>query len=202
MVVRGRCNKRDLSWTEREISETSIEGLSVLKPPISKNGTVTDSWSQNAQRKQNSWDKSGTSTKTYRKPKRVKARVPTDLTFAMNEGCFVNFKRFLFFFILLGYNLFTKLCSFEVYSKMIQTHIYIYSLFRIFSHVGFFCVFVCAQLCLPLCGPLDYSPLGSSVPVISQPFPSPWDLPNPGIEPKSPALTGRFFRTEPSRNLI
>ena len=109
---------------------------------------------------------------------------------------------FFFFLILLGYNLFTKLCSFEVYSKMIQTHIYIYSLFRIFSHVGFFCVFVCAQLCLPLCGPLDYSPLGSSVPVISQPFPSPWDLPNPGIEPKSPALTGRFFRTEPSRNLI
>ena len=29
------------------------------------------------------------------------------------------------------------------------------------------------------------------------PFPSPGDLPNPGIEPASPALAGRFFTTEP-----
>ena len=29
------------------------------------------------------------------------------------------------------------------------------------------------------------------------PFPSPGDLPDPGIEPESPALTGRFFTTEP-----
>ena len=28
-------------------------------------------------------------------------------------------------------------------------------------------------------------------------FPSPGDLPNPGIEPASPALAGRFFTTEP-----
>ena len=27
------------------------------------------------------------------------------------------------------------------------------------------------------------------------PFPSPGDLPDPGIEPRSPALTGRFFTT-------
>ena len=25
------------------------------------------------------------------------------------------------------------------------------------------------------------------------PFPSPWDLPDPGIEPMSPALAGKFF---------
>ena len=30
------------------------------------------------------------------------------------------------------------------------------------------------------------------------PFPSPGDLPNPGIEPASPALAGRFCTTEPS----
>ena len=30
------------------------------------------------------------------------------------------------------------------------------------------------------------------------PFPSPGDLPNPGIEPISPALAGGFFTTEPS----
>ena len=28
-------------------------------------------------------------------------------------------------------------------------------------------------------------------------FPSPWDRPNPGIEPTSPALGGEFFITEP-----
>ena len=29
-----------------------------------------------------------------------------------------------------------------------------------------------------------------------QPFPSPGDLPDPGIEPVSPALAGRFFTAE------
>ena len=29
------------------------------------------------------------------------------------------------------------------------------------------------------------------------PFPSPGDLPDPGIEPMSPALAGRFFTAEP-----
>ena len=31
------------------------------------------------------------------------------------------------------------------------------------------------------------------------PFPSPGDLPNPGLEPTSPALADRFFTTEPPR---
>ena len=30
------------------------------------------------------------------------------------------------------------------------------------------------------------------------PFPTPGDLPDPGIEPESPALAGGFFITEPS----
>ena len=45
---------------------------------------------------------------------------------------------------------------------------------------------------------------GSSVLRISRqehwselPFPSPGDLPDPGIEPRTPALAGRFFTTEP-----
>ena len=29
------------------------------------------------------------------------------------------------------------------------------------------------------------------------PFPSPGDLPDPGIEPESPELAGRFFTAEP-----
>ena len=31
------------------------------------------------------------------------------------------------------------------------------------------------------------------------PFPAPGNLPDPGIEPKSPALAGGFFVTEPPR---
>ena len=31
------------------------------------------------------------------------------------------------------------------------------------------------------------------------PFPSPGDLPDPGIKPESTALAGRFFTTEPPR---
>ena len=60
-----------------------------------------------------------------------------------------------------------------------------------------------AQSCLTVCDPMDCSPPGSSVHVILQarilewfPFPSPGDLPDPGIKPlflASPALTGRFF---------
>ena len=69
------------------------------------------------------------------------------------------------------------------------------------------CVCVCAnslQSCLTLCNPIDCSPPSSSVHGIFQarmlelPFPSPEDLPNPGIKPTSltyPALADRFFTT-------
>ena len=59
--------------------------------------------------------------------------------------------------------------------------------------------------CLPFCYPMACNLPGSSAHGISQarvleclPFPSPGDLPDPGIEPESPALAGRFFTTEPS----
>ena len=64
-------------------------------------------------------------------------------------------------------------------------------LFQSLNHVKLFC------------DPMDCSPPGSSVGFPRQeywsrlPFPSPGDLPNPGIEPASPALAGRFFTTEP-----
>ena len=32
---------------------------------------------------------------------------------------------------------------------------------------------------------------------VGLPFPTPGDLPNPGIEPESPALAGKFFTTAP-----
>ena len=60
------------------------------------------------------------------------------------------------------------------------------------------------QLRLTLCDPTDYSPPGSSVHGISQARILEWvaisssrDLPDPGIEPRSLALAGRLFTTEP-----
>ena len=57
---------------------------------------------------------------------------------------------------------------------------------------------------LTLCDPMVISVHGSSVHEISQARILVWvaisfsrDLPNPGIEPVSPALAGRFFTTEP-----
>ena len=70
--------------------------------------------------------------------------------------------------------------------------------------------FVLAQLCLTLCNPVGCNPPGFSVHgIIEQenwsglPFPTPGDLPDPGIEPASlhslqlTALAGKFFTTEP-----
>ena len=57
-----------------------------------------------------------------------------------------------------------------------------------------------AQSCPTLCNPMDCSPAGSSVHGISQARILAWTaisysrgLPDPRIEPASPALTGRFF---------
>ena len=47
-----------------------------------------------------------------------------------------------------------------------------------------------AQLCPTLCNPMDYTVHGILQARILEwvPFPSPGDLPNPGTEPRSPAL--------------
>ena len=62
-------------------------------------------------------------------------------------------------------------------------------------------MYVCAQLSLPLCNPIRLLSMGFSKQEYwnALPFPSPGNLPNPGIEPASlvsPALAGRFFTTE------
>ena len=61
-----------------------------------------------------------------------------------------------------------------------------------------------AQSCLTLWDPVDHSPPAPlSIEFSSQEyrsglsFPSPRVLPDPGIEPESPAWAGRFFTTEP-----
>ena len=60
------------------------------------------------------------------------------------------------------------------------------------------------QLCLTLCNPMNCRLLASSVHGILQvrilewvAISSPGDLPDPGIEPASPALTDGFFIAEP-----
>ena len=69
------------------------------------------------------------------------------------------------------------------------------------------CACSVAQLYPTLCDPMDCSPQSSSVHGILQarilnmlPFPTPGDLPDPGIKPRSfvsPALVSRFFTTAP-----
>ena len=66
------------------------------------------------------------------------------------------------------------------------------------------CCCLVAKSCLTLCNPVDCSPPVSSVHGISQakywsglPFPSPRDLPDPGIEPGSPALQADSLPSEP-----
>ena len=55
------------------------------------------------------------------------------------------------------------------------------------------------QWCLTLCDPMDYAVHGIlQARVLEwQPFPSPRDLPNPGIEPRSPALQVDSLPVEP-----
>ena len=67
-----------------------------------------------------------------------------------------------------------------------------------------------AQLCPPLCDPMDCS-LHQAPPSMGfsrqeywsgLPFPSPGNLPDPGIKPTTPALASGFFTTEPHGELI
>ena len=52
------------------------------------------------------------------------------------------------------------------------------------------------QSCPTLCDPMNYTVHGFLQARILEPFPSPGDLPNPGIEPMSPALQADSLQTE------
>ena len=84
---------------------------------------------------------------------------------------------------------FTILCYFQVYSKDIQLYIHVVKV---------------SQFRLTLCNPMDYSWSGSSVHGIFQARILEWvgvpfsrDLPNPGVEPRSPILQADFLPSEP-----
>ena len=71
-----------------------------------------------------------------------------------------------------------------------------------FFPLNFTCCCLVAKLCPTLCNPMDcQAPLSMRFPRQDYRsgllFPSPGDLPNPGIEPWSPALAGGFFSAEP-----
>ena len=54
-----------------------------------------------------------------------------------------------------------------------------------------------AQSCLTLCNPMDYTVHGILQAIVLEAFPSPRDLPNPGIEPRPPALQADSLPAEP-----
>ena len=72
--------------------------------------------------------------------------------------------------------------------------------------ISFVSVLCWAQSCLTLCDPMDYKAHKSPLSMgffrrdywSGLPFPPPGDLPDPGIEPMSPALQVESFLTEPS----
>ena len=87
--------------------------------------------------------------------------------------------------------------------------VYIYTHTSMGSYRPIICCCSVAQLCLTLCDSMDCSLPGSSVRRIFQARILEWvvisfsrGLPNPGIEPESPALPGGFFTTEPPGQLI
>ena len=68
---------------------------------------------------------------------------------------------------------------------------------------------VLSQLCLTLCDAMDYTPPGSSVLGMLQArilqwvaISPPGDLPNPGIEPRSPSLQADSLPTELQESFI
>ena len=121
----------------------------------------------------------------------------------------------LLWLILKFYNFFlTKLINLNLLEK-IYAYIYVHIEMCIYLYVRFLWKFLLKdfiQLVVVqfqshvwlFCEPVDSSVPSSSVHGISQAriqersaIPSPGDLPNPGIEPTSPALAYRFFTTEP-----
>ena len=83
----------------------------------------------------------------------------------------------------------------------------------VFSLIKIFCCCLATKWCLTLCDPKDYSPPGSSIHGIPQQeycsgltFPSPGDLPDPGIEPVShthvSCIVGGLFPAKPPIKIL
>ena len=80
---------------------------------------------------------------------------------------------------------------------------FIFGFWMTSEHVKFI-LCVCAPLCPTLCNPMDHQACLSMAFSRQEcwsglPFPPPGDLPNPGIEPKSPTFQADSLPTEPPR---
>ena len=91
---------------------------------------------------------------------------------------------------------------------MLQCPVLVFFFLTYFTLYAVLCYAKSLQSCLTLCDPIDGSPPGSPVPGILQarilvwvPFPSPGNLPNPGIEPGSPTLQADALPSEPPGKL-
>ena len=67
------------------------------------------------------------------------------------------------------------------------------------KNLSLICYVTITQLCLTFCNPMDYTVMELSRPEYwsGQPFPSPQDLSNPGIEPRSSTLHVDSLPAEP-----
>ena len=87
-------------------------------------------------------------------------------------------------------------------------YVFIMYILSIYYNIIYVCVCVCVCELLShvrlFCDPLDYSPPGSSLSIEffrqgywrGLPFPSPGDLPDQGIKPRSPALQADSLQSE------
>ena len=90
----------------------------------------------------------------------------------------------------------------DVKEQKLVEKLYIYVCVYIYIYIH--CIALIAQLCPTLWEPMDSSPPCSSIHGILQarnwswlPFPSPGDLPNSGIKPRSPTLQVDSLPSEP-----
>ena len=121
---------------------------------------------------------------------------------------FFFFFQFFWFIFLPG--VFKSLCVVSQYLRYLQVNYYEKNSLPIWSFISSFMnclpwlwVSEATQSCPTLCGPVDCNPPGSSIHVILQARILEWlaisfarDLPNPGIEPRSPALQADSLLTE------
>ena len=87
-------------------------------------------------------------------------------------------------------------------------HSQLHIVLELYGYYIYVCVCLVAQLCLTLCDPLELQPTRLLCPWgfsrqkywSGLPCPPPGDLPNPGIEPRSPTMQANSLLTKPARN--
>ena len=122
------------------------------------------------------------------------------------SSCTVTVKTYLYFFPIFYSTTHCLPTTPQLLSESIQAsaHSHTPGVHALYHFLALTEISKVAQLCLTLCDSMDCSLPSSSVHGIFQaeywsglPFPSPRDLPNPGIKPGSPALQADAVPSEP-----